>query len=52
MKCIMCIQYQYQGNDRPMMLQAIYRAKDAVTVWDGDALCLAHLEATQEWRKK
>ena len=52
MQCIVCIKYQFLNNTRPTMSEAIDRSKTAVTVYNGDALCLSHLEAIQGWRKK
>lgn len=52
MKCVICVQYQYQNNTRPTMFESIQRAHDAVTVWNGDALCVDHLAAIQIWRSE
>lgn len=52
LKCVECIKYQFMSNTRPMMHEAVARAKEAVTVFDGEALCEAHLQAFQYWRKK
>ena len=50
MKCLQCIRYLYFGNDRPMIHEAISKAKDAVTVDGGEALCEDHLKAP--WLKQ